>query len=320
MSNADDIFWRRFGMMLVVLTLFGFVVAFIARDIAGDAHHASMNNATAVAARIAPIGQARVGDPSKVVAAVPKQAMANETMATAATGPVTGEQIYNTACLACHGTGVAGAPKKGDAAAWAPRIALGAEALVKSVLNGKGAMPPKAGNPNLSEEQVRSAVQYLIGGEAASSAAAPAVAAAKQAVKEAMQKAKSMATEAANTATAAASTATSTATAALSSAIAAAPAATKAPTASAAAGKAGNDVYNSGCVACHATGAANAPKLSDKVAWEPRAASGFAALLQSATKGKGAMPPRGGLMSLSDADIGNAIRYMLKEAGVEAAP
>lgn len=317
MSNADDIFWRRFGMILVVLTLFGFVVAFIARDIAGDAHHASMNNPTAVAARIAPIGQARVGDPSKVVAAIPKQAMAKETMATAsmaATGPVTGEQIYNTTCLACHSTGVAGAPKKGDAAAWAPRIALGAEALVKSVLTGKGAMPPKAGNPNLTEEQVRSAVQYLIGGEATSSAAAPAVVAAQQAVKDAMDRAKSMATEAANTASAAASTATSTATAALSGAMA-----TQAPAAAATTGRAGSDVYNSGCVACHATGAANAPKLSDKPAWEPRAASGFTALLQNVTKGKGAMPPRGGLMSLSDADIGNAIRYMLKEAGVEAA-
>jgi cytochrome c5 len=302
-------------MILVVLTLFGFVVAFIARNIAGDAHHASMNNPTAIAARIAPIGQARVGDPSKVVAAIPKQAMANETMAgasMAATGPV-------TTCMACHATGVAGAPKKGDAVAWAPRIALGADALVKSVLNGKGAMPPKAGNPSLSEEQVRSAVQYLIGSEATSSAAAPAVAAAKQAVNEAMQKVESMATEAANTASAAASTATSTATAALSGAMAATVPATSTPAAVATAGRAGNEVYNSGCVACHATGAANAPKLTDKAAWEPRAASGFSALLQSATIGKGAMPPRGGLMSLSDADIGNAIRYMLKEAGVEAA-
>jgi cytochrome c5 len=73
-----------------------------------------------------------------------------------------------------------------------------------------------------------------------------------------------------------------------------------------------------GCVACHATGAANAPKLDDKAAWEPRAATGFAALMNSVTKGKGAMPPRGGLASLSDADVENAVRYMLKEAGVEA--
>jgi cytochrome c5 len=73
-----------------------------------------------------------------------------------------------------------------------------------------------------------------------------------------------------------------------------------------------------GCVACHATGAANAPKLTDKAAWEARAGNGIAALKQSVINGKGAMPPRAGLTSLSDADIENAVRYMLKEAGVEA--
>ena len=317
MSNADDTFWRRFGMILAVLTLFGFVVAFIARDIAADAHDASMNHANAVAARIAPMGQARVGDPSKVVAPIPKASMAKETMAAAApAGPMSGEQIYNTTCVACHGTGVAGAPKKGDAAAWAPRIALGEDALVKSVMVGKGAMPPKAGNPSLSDEQARAAIKYLTG-SAEARKSAPAADAAKEVLQKTMAKAKSMAAEATTAATDAASTASSAAKAALGGAMAAVtPTAASAPATTA--GKPGDEVYNAGCVACHATGAANAPKLTDKAAWEPRAASGFAALLQSVTKGKGAMPPRGGLSSLSDADVENAIRYMLKEAGVAA--
>jgi cytochrome c5 len=322
-SNADDIFWRRFGMILAVLTLFGFVVAFIARSIAGDAHQATMNSPTAVAERIAPEGSERVGDPTQVVAPTPKaSAMASAAPAAmaAASGPVSAEQTYNANCMACHASGVAGAPKKGDAAAWAPRIAQGEDALVQSVVKGKGAMPPKAGNPSLTEEQIRASVRYLIGTDSgAASTAKEAAAAATSLVKDAaaaasgsaekmVEKAKTMAESAGRKIGAAASSATSAVTAAASSSMPAA----------ANDGKPGNEVYNMGCVACHATGAANAPKLTDKAAWEPRAATGIAALQQSVINGKGAMPPRAGLTSLSDADINNAIRYMLKEAGVEA--
>lgn len=340
MSNADDIFWRRFGMILAILTLFGFVVAFIARGIAGDAHQATMNSPMAVAERIAPEGSERVGDPSQVVAPAPTSA-APAAMAAAsavALGPVSPEQTYNTACMACHATGVAGAPKKGDAAAWAPRIAQGEDALVQSVTKGKGAMPPRAGHPNLTDDQIRGAVRYLIGTDtSAASTAEKTVAAATSMVKDAavaasdsaekvVEQAKSMAESAGKTVGQAASAAGATVSDAASSAASAASAAVSSVAAAASSampaatndGKPGNEVYNMGCVACHATGAANAPKLTDKAAWEPRAATGLAALQRSVLNGKGAMPPRAGLTSLSDADIENAIRYMLKEAGVEA--
>ncbi|MBX3465132.1 MAG: cytochrome c5 family protein, partial [Planctomycetes bacterium] len=70
--------------------------------------------------------------------------------------------IYDGTCAGCHGTGIAGAPKFGDAAQWAPRAKAGLDALVKSVLNGtaKG-MPPKGGRADLSEAQVRAVVQYM---------------------------------------------------------------------------------------------------------------------------------------------------------------
>jgi cytochrome c5 len=74
-----------------------------------------------------------------------------------------GKTVYDTTCVACHSTGVAGAPKFGDKAAWAPRIATGKDALLKSVLNGKNAMPPKAGNPNLSEADIKAAIDYMVG-------------------------------------------------------------------------------------------------------------------------------------------------------------
>jgi cytochrome c5 len=76
----------------------------------------------------------------------------------------------------------------------------------------------------------------------------------------------------------------------------------------------GKDVYEASCVACHATGAAGAPKLEDKAAWAPRLSSGAAALHASAIKGKGAMPAKGGNAALSDADVTAAVDFMMSKA------
>ena len=77
--------------------------------------------------------------------------------------PRDGATIFNTICSACHNTGVAGAPKAGDKAAWGPRIAQGKEVLYKSALNGKNAMPAKGGAADLSEAELKSAVDHLVG-------------------------------------------------------------------------------------------------------------------------------------------------------------
>lgn len=76
----------------------------------------------------------------------------------------------------------------------------------------------------------------------------------------------------------------------------------------------GKAVYDKTCVACHATGVANAPKLGDKAAWASRAATGKAALVASVKAGKGAMPPKAGNAALTDDDIGAAVDYMLSAA------
>ncbi len=73
-----------------------------------------------------------------------------------------GKEIYTNTCAVCHAAGVANAPKPGDKAAWAPRAKLGRDALVASVIKGKGAMPPKAGNANLSDAEIKAAVEYLL--------------------------------------------------------------------------------------------------------------------------------------------------------------
>jgi cytochrome c5 len=74
-----------------------------------------------------------------------------------------GKAVYDKICTVCHASGVANAPKLGDKAAWAPRIATGKDALVASVIKGKGAMPPKAGAADLKDDDIKAAVDYLIG-------------------------------------------------------------------------------------------------------------------------------------------------------------
>jgi cytochrome c5 len=73
-----------------------------------------------------------------------------------------GETVFNQNCAMCHVPGLANSPKLGDKAAWAPRIALGRDALLKSAINGKGAMPPKAGNPKLSDEEVAAGLDHML--------------------------------------------------------------------------------------------------------------------------------------------------------------
>ncbi len=77
--------------------------------------------------------------------------------------PKDGVTVFNTVCGSCHNTGAAGAPKAGDKAAWAPRIAQGKETLYKSAIVGKNAMPPKGGATDLSDGEIKAAVDHLVG-------------------------------------------------------------------------------------------------------------------------------------------------------------
>lgn len=79
-----------------------------------------------------------------------------------ASGPRSGDAVYNASCAACHATGAAGAPKTGDAAAWAPRIAQGNATLVKHAINGLNAMPPKGMCMTCSDDEIKAAVEYMV--------------------------------------------------------------------------------------------------------------------------------------------------------------
>jgi cytochrome c5 len=83
----------------------------------------------------------------------------HEMMQTAA---MSGQAVYEKICFACHNTGISGAPKLGDKKTWAPLQAEGVDVLTHVAINGEGAMPPKGGDPELSDEEVRAAVIYMM--------------------------------------------------------------------------------------------------------------------------------------------------------------
>ena len=127
--------------------------------IAGQAPAAAPAEAPAPAAEAAASAPAPEAAPAAVEPAVEQVA---EAAAPAAPAAVDGQTVYTTACFACHGTGAAGAPKLGDKAAWAARVATGKDALMASAMNGKGAMPPKGGQMHLSEAEIAASIDYML--------------------------------------------------------------------------------------------------------------------------------------------------------------
>lgn len=120
----------------------------------------------AIEDRIKPLGEVSIAAPSRptpVVAAGADAPAAGESPKPKA-GPAgnVGETTFNAICTGCHSTGALGAPKLGDKAAWAPRIAQGMDVLYTSALKGKNNMPAKGGNPSLSDAEIKATVDYIV--------------------------------------------------------------------------------------------------------------------------------------------------------------
>lgn len=196
------------------------------------------------------------------------------------------EEVVAQACAACHQSGVMEAPKIGNQEDWGARAEQGIDTLVDHALNGIRSMPARGGNPNLSDDEVRSATLLMLGQSGVEVEGAEA--AAEQPAADAGQQ--QSATE---------------------------EAASEAPQAAASEGgeevdlAKGEELYGQVCVACHAAGVANAPKLGDQAAWAPRLEKGPDGLTSSVINGLGAMPPKGGAAQLSDADIKSIVSYMI---------
>ncbi|MDV3504176.1 c-type cytochrome [Marinobacter sp. M-5] len=107
-----------------------------------------------IRARIAPVGEVCVQGEDCGSAAAP--------VASASAGPRSGNEVYDAACMACHNTGAAGAPKLGDAGAWSGRVEKGLDTLVSHAINGFNAMPAKGGCGSCSDEDIEAAVEYMV--------------------------------------------------------------------------------------------------------------------------------------------------------------
>lgn len=278
MAHHDDkAFMSTFVAILGALVALAIIIFFIAHQL----QHPEEMDKTAMAERIKPVGHVVIAgteEATKVMAEVHTPTAAT----TGGDAKSPAQQIYESTCSGCHASGIAGAPKFADKDEWGNRMKeQGLATIYQTAISGKGGMPPKGGRADLSDDQFKDVVNYLL---AAAGLGPDAGKAAPQAQ-------------------------------AVPAAPAAAPAAASPPAAAGDAGLArGKEIFEMTCVACHGAGVAGAPKFGDKAAWGERLAKGIDAVYQTALNGKGAMPPKGGRIDLSDEDIKHAIDYMVHAA------
>lgn len=143
-------------MTRTAISILGVVAAFAASAVAVYAVDLSDAERAAIEERIQPVGEVCLMGDSSCGGAV----------ASASSEPRSGEEVYNAACAACHGTGAGGAPVYGDVAAWAERITKGTDALHDSGINGIAGtgMIAKGGCMNCSDQEVMAAVDYMVTG------------------------------------------------------------------------------------------------------------------------------------------------------------
>ena len=151
-GNQDKAFVSTFAGVLGILVAFTFAIITIAIFLTSGETPDAAATAKLVHERIAPIGTV-ITDASQLA----KPAAAPH-------APLSGEQIVSQVCSACHSAGVLGAPKIGDKSAWSAREkeAGGVDGLVTVAGKGKGSMPPRGGNPDLSDAELKSAIEQML--------------------------------------------------------------------------------------------------------------------------------------------------------------
>lgn len=172
---------------------------------------------------------------------------------------LSGKEVVDKVCIACHGTGKNGAPKIGDKAAWRERAAQGLTGLTRKAVEGVRQMPSHGGHPELSDLEIARAITYMVN-QSGGHWVEPA---------DAAELSKELS---------------------------------------------GKQVVEAQCSKCHRSGVGGAPKIGDKSAWVARLKHGLEYTVRSAINGHGGMPARGGLASLTDSEIRNAILYMFDPA------
>ncbi|MEE8308715.1 MAG: c-type cytochrome [Gammaproteobacteria bacterium] len=143
-----------FGLFLLKETVAGEVEANLVYD---------ANYEARVLERIRPVGEAALPSTADSAAAAAGSA---QVVPTPVAEKLSGPQVYNQACFACHGAGIGGAPKLGDGPDWEPRMAQGRDIVNQHVLEGytgsAGYMPPKGGRIDLSDEEILAGLEYML--------------------------------------------------------------------------------------------------------------------------------------------------------------
>jgi cytochrome c5 len=152
--SKDNEFFTTFLSLMGGLAVFAILLVIIAGKLTSEVSEYKPEEI--VLENIKPVGQVYIAGESE-----PEAAPAADT-AMASDEPKSGEEIYNGTCVSCHGTGAAGAPKMGDAAAWAPRIATGMDSLLANATKGLNAMPPKGLCMACSDAELQSAIEYMV--------------------------------------------------------------------------------------------------------------------------------------------------------------
>jgi len=152
--SKDKEFYSTFFGLMGALAVFAILLVIVAGKLTSDV--SDYKPEEIVLENIKPVGQVYIAGESEPEAAPAADA------AVASSGPKSGEEVYNGSCMSCHGTGAAGAPKLGDAAAWAPRIAAGKDSLLANATNGLNAMPPKGLCMACSEAELQGAIDYIV--------------------------------------------------------------------------------------------------------------------------------------------------------------
>ncbi|MEJ1966249.1 MAG: c-type cytochrome [Gammaproteobacteria bacterium] len=167
MSKQDTHFFNTFSLVIGLLVVVALGIFALARSVAGATQEKQMlvesHYLKGVSERVQPFARVAVAGQDNSALKIE----ASSAVSTAPAAPKNGDELYEQACKACHGAGIAGAPKAGDGAAWGPRIAKGKTILYDHALHGftgtAGMMPAKGGRVDVSDDLVKQAVDHIVG-------------------------------------------------------------------------------------------------------------------------------------------------------------
>lgn len=169
-SKQDTHFFNVFSMVIALLIAIAVGIFALARIVASHTQDLQVlgepDYATTVDARLTPLAHEAVAGQDNSALAIKTEAPAAAGSAAVAAMPTNGTEMFEQTCSVCHGQGIAGAPKAGDKAAWAPRIAEGKAVLYEHALKGfqgkTGVMPPKGGRMDVPDAVIKEAVDHMV--------------------------------------------------------------------------------------------------------------------------------------------------------------